>query len=127
MLESRREWLRVCMRAWREVGDQVRAGTAAWEQRWARTMNDGSAECALARRLTLPEGPCILWGETGWCVRVMLAYMRLVRAGKVRAKREQSAPWHAKLIARRERERVARFVLLWVQGAARSTSEGVLR
>jgi len=101
-MEAGRDVARVILRAWREVTDGIRAGAARWEQDWAagsevsarapaRGANGragggagGCARCVLARRLEFGEGAGTLYAEVGWPVRVMLAWQRLVRAGKIR-------------------------------------------
>ena len=39
-VEESRGVLRLCLRAWRELTDGVRAGAAAWEQRWQRSLSE---------------------------------------------------------------------------------------
>jgi len=118
-LEERRQLLRVCMRSWREAhGDGVRAGAAKWEQRWAAVEARGGGDCALAARLVFPKdeqgGDSALWlyEEEGWPVRVMLAWMRLVRAGSVEQQRRGSVAWRAS-----EEERRSRVAVLEWDGA----------
>ena len=88
-LETSREWLRLTLRAWREVTDGVPAHAAAFAQRWRR------GEAKLAARLTFTPGGAA--GRLNTMARsppmALLAYMRLVRAGAVRATRRQSGPW----------------------------------
>ena len=48
----------------------------------------------LARRLSIPQ-ESLLYSEAGWCARVVLNWLRLVRAGKVRAARRVSPMWVA--------------------------------
>ena len=90
--------LRLVLRAWREVRDGVQAGTAKWEARWEHD----AAECALARRVRFsPSGDDdtaqvtqeAFFGEAAWQLRVLLAFMRLVRAGPVADARRRSPTW----------------------------------
>ena len=68
--------LRLCLRAWRELKGGIRAGTAAWEQRWGRSFS-GSEECALACTLTFGERTARQWADEGGMVRIMLAWLSL--------------------------------------------------
>ena len=89
--EANREWLRVCMRAWREASDGLPAGAAAFDQRWAR-----GEDCALARRVRITEAALRKWGEVEWLVaRRVLTWQRLVRAGAVHRKRRRNSAWLA--------------------------------
>ena len=95
-LEAQREMLRVCMRAWREVADGVQAGAARFEQVWAR----GPPSCRLARRLTFSGTRARAdWQATAWPAALMLAWMRLVRAGEVHAARRRSSAWHEQQVS----------------------------
>ena len=93
-VDGARETLRVCIRAWRELSDGTRAGTAAWEQRWARSLV-GSGECALASRLVFGVRAARIRAPEGGMVRVLMEWMRLVRAGVVRETRRRSVAWRA--------------------------------
>ena len=94
--EAGREVLRLCVRAWRECADGVRARAAAWEQRWERA-GRGSGECALAARLHISDGSLErLWGDERGFMLLVLAYMRLVRADNVMARRKRHAVWWAR-------------------------------
>ena len=87
--EAGRGLLRLCMRAWREAADRVPAGAARFDQRWAR-----GDDCPLARRLAINTAALTRWGEAEWLpARLILSWMRLVRAGAVRRARER-APAH---------------------------------
>ena len=94
---------RVVLRAWREVVDDVPAGTAKWEQRWGEATTHGHG-CALARRLAFGgEGVAERWvspHQAGW-VWLLLAYQRLVGAGRVRWRRVRSETWRRTDAARR--------------------------
>jgi len=106
-LEQGRHFLRLCMRAWREVADGVRARAAKWEQRW-RGAEAGSGDCVLARRLAVGdgEGAAPRWhAAEAWAVRVMLTWMRLVRASAVMAARRRSPVWQE--VQQRAREEAA--------------------
>ena len=141
--EDMRGLMRVLLRAWREVTDDVRAGAAKWEQQWemvvshplpavgvrvcecgyrtgervamwwhrrtcsdkAQTASPGDTESlthhTLAKRLAIPDVSA--WQtEAGWRIRVLLKWQRLVRAGKVKARRRRSQMW---LAAEQERRR----------------------
>ena len=91
--EEGRELLRVCMRAWHEVSEGVRAFAAEFDQAFAR------GECTLARRLVFatraPREATHRWPEEDWSVAFMLEWMRLVRAGTVRQARRRSPAWLA--------------------------------
>ena len=87
--EEGRAMLRLVLRAWREVRDGVRAGTAGWEARWAEDVE----MCTLARRLSFPPHVTQEALEGAWQLNVLLAYMRLVRAGAVRTSRRCSTAW----------------------------------
>ena len=108
-LEAGREFLRLCMRAWREVRDGVRARAAKWEQRWQRA-EEGSADCMLARRLEIQEGAAQRWhAAEAWAARAVLTYMRLVRASTVSAARKQSSLWQQSQQRMREQSACIRF------------------
>lgn len=66
------------------------AGTARFEQAWAR----GLPSCRLARRLTFSgtraHGE---WQAGSWPAVLVLAWMRLVHAGEVHAARRRSTAW----------------------------------
>ena len=96
-LEAGRGVLRVLLRAWREVTDDVRAGAAKWEQRWSAP---GERGLRLARRLEFGPGGSRWRAEEGWRMRMLLAWMRLCRAGAVAKARQRSGRWQ-----RQERER----------------------
>ena len=103
-LEDGRERLRLVMLAWREATDGVRAGTAAWEQRWRRA-GGGSGECRLAARLRFSDDARYhLWDDDSWRARQLLAYARLVLAGRVRHARTKSSVWQQQQRERRTRE-----------------------
>ena len=90
-LDSAREWMRLCMRAWRECTDGVRAGAAAFEQRSSR------GECRLRVQWTARTAD--LWDET-WRARAILAWMRLVRTRHVtgiRKRRGHFVHYHAEV------------------------------
>ena len=92
-MEAGRGVLRVLMRAWRETIDGVPAGAARWEGHWEE--GAGGEACKLARRLQFGVRSGELLGQRGWPVRVMLAWLRLVRAGKVRHERRSNEVWRA--------------------------------
>ena len=137
-MEAGRGILRVLLRAWREVVDDVRAGATKWESRWQTTKaltiperqlytcacrywtTDRAAfwrherQCTvlrdseqgkqskkvymsphtLARRLTFTPGHTSMWGrEAGWRMRMILSWLRLVRAGKIQRSRRESPMW----------------------------------
>ena len=109
-MENGRDVMRVILRAWREVADGIPAGAARWEQDWtassaggnssARTtavgadVGAGGGRCALARRLVFGAGASAVHEAGGWSVRVMLAWQRLVRAGKVHhARMRRGSAW----------------------------------
>jgi len=109
--EAGRERLRLVLRAWREATDGLQAGAAAWEQRWRR-----GEECGLGKRLAfpvvLPEGnvsgePIHVvrqgWQEKAWAARFVLTWMRLIRAGVVRAKRRRSKEYLERQVEREKR------------------------
>ena len=50
----------------------------------------------------VPDAP--RWHDNGWAGQFVLAYMRLVRAGTVRAQRKRSAQWREVQAARHRRE-----------------------
>ena len=114
-MEASRGILRVIMRAWREVADGARAGTAKWEGRW----QDSEAHAPLARRLQFSDAGSAMMAEAGWRLRVMLAWQRLVRAEVVHRRRRCSPLWRAA-----ERRRLRRMVSVqWgceVRGSAQS-------
>ena len=93
-VEASRGILRLCLRAWRELKDGIQAGTAAWEQRWGRSLS-GSGECALACRLTFGARTARQWADGGGMVRMMLAWLRIVGAGTVHARRRRSDTWRS--------------------------------
>ena len=138
--EAGREMLRLVLRAWREVRDGVQAGTAKWEARWEHD----AAECALARRVRFsPSGDDdtaqvtqeAFFGEAAWQLRVLLAFMRLVRAGPVADARRRSPTWQRAQHERRLRalqlswehampgERSQKYS--WREEAAMSEAHGV--
>ena len=91
-MEAGRGQLRVLMRAWREVCDDVRAGAAQWDARWEA---ERPGDCTLARRLTF-DGEGSVWeAEEGWRMRMVLAWQRLVAGGRVRVARRRSSAWQA--------------------------------
>ena len=94
--EASRGIMRVIMRAWKEVSDGVRAGTAKWEMRWCQEHT-----AMMARRLTFGPRSSDWTTEKGWRMRMLFAWQRLVRGGTVHARRKRSPPWIA-----RERMRV---------------------
>ena len=48
----------------------------------------------LARRLTFTPGHTSMWGrEAGWRMRMILSWLRLVRAGKIQRSRRESPMW----------------------------------
>lgn len=89
-MEGGRDVMRVLMRAWKEVADGVQAGAAKWEGRWAQA-RAGAGGCELGSRLKFNEGGSAWKAEEGWGPRMVLAWMRLVRAGKVRNERREGA------------------------------------
>ena len=101
-MEASRGTLRTLLRAWREVADDVRAGAAKWDQRW-RTGHG----LELARRLTFADASSMWATEAGWRARMVLAWMRLVRAGKVDRQRKGSCQWR-----RGEADRMARVAAM---------------
>lgn len=100
-MEAGRGMLRVLVRAWREVCDDVRASAAQFDQRWQAVQaaaaaaggDAGAHDCALARRLKFACSGSAWATEAGWQVRVLLAWQRLVRAGVVRRARQRSPVW----------------------------------
>lgn len=86
--EAGRAWLRLCMRAWREIVDGRRAHEGDWERRWERART-GHGGCALAMRTQILAGCARLWKEEGWQVRVLMAWFRLVQADSVLARRPE--------------------------------------
>ena len=103
------------MRAWRELTDGVRAGTARWEGHWSSS----ETHAPLARQLTFPALPSAWAGEHGWQVRMVLAWQRLVRQDVVRLKRRRSPQWRATA-----KERVDSMVDLgWGNSAHTSSAE----
>ena len=143
-MEAGRGVLRVLLRAWREIVDDVRAGAAKWEGRWQNAMgtpipvqkryicecrywtinrvefwkhehacgklrasgNDTQVHMShlmLARRLSFASDSMSMWEtERGWRVRMLFAWQRLVRAGKVHLGRRRSHMWQEA-----ERQRLA--------------------
>ena len=105
------EVLRVMIRAWRELADGVRAGAAQWDGRWkmgkgyllARRLSEGRAIRVRGedgRMMTDRDGEPVEFeidmvmeagsqyaGEGGTWMRWVLAWMRLVRAGKYSRRR----------------------------------------
>ena len=69
----------------------------------------------LARRLSIPR-ESLLYSEAGWRARVVLSWLRLVRAGKVRAARRVSPMWVAA-----ERDRVRDLTVAY---RAQTATEG---
>ena len=89
--EAGRGMMRLCMRAWREVVDGLPAGASAFDQRWRR-----ADDCELARKLHISDAALLRWGEEEWMpVRFVLAWMRLVRAGRVHRRRQRNPEWRA--------------------------------
>lgn len=86
--ETRREWLRLVLRAWREETDGRRAGAARWATKW----REGRVG-ALAQR----EVDGVEWQAEQYSTLV-LEYARLVRAGVIAAAR-QTAGTHAMAVA----------------------------
>ena len=91
-LEEGRGIMRVLLRAWREVGDGVRANATKWDGRWEASVQSGHG-CALARRLSFDTNGSMWTTEYGWQLRMLLAWQRLVRAGKVAQARRGSSVW----------------------------------
>ena len=105
------EVLRVMIRAWRELADGVRAGAAQWDGRWkmgkgyllARRLSEGRAIRVRGedgRMMTDRDGEpvefeidmeagsqCTREREGHGCAGCLLAWMRLVRAGKYSRRR----------------------------------------
>ena len=94
--EASRGIMRVIVRAWRELTDGMRAGTARWEGHWSSS----DAHAPLARRLKFPAKPSVWAGEPGWRVRMVLAWQRLVRQDAVRLRRRRSPQGRAEAKAR---------------------------
>ena len=80
--------MRVILRAWREVADGVRAGAARWDAVWA---GDRAHDRRLGSRLHV--GVATIRRGHEWSVRVVLAWMRLVRCADVHRQRRQSPVW----------------------------------
>ena len=133
-METGRGTLRVILRAWREVVDDVRAGAAKWEGRWqtaqatpiptrrqyvcgcgyattarvafwehertctktrtpTTTKQVNMGQLTLARRLRFSCNDSMWASEAGWRVRMVFAWQRLVRAGKIQQARQHSPMW----------------------------------
>ena len=116
--DANRDWLRLCMRAWREVADGVPAGAAAFDQRWARGEGCGppprevdafrswarGVDCALARRVRGGKDGERKWSEVTWLwARRVLTWQRLIRAGSVHRRRQLNPAWQAKREAEHRR------------------------
>ena len=91
-----------------------RSGVAFWkhEQSCAKLQTPGAvkqvrmSQLSLARRLRFaPDGMSVWAGEAGWRVRMLFAWQRLIRAGKVQQGRRRSPMWREG-----ERHRVAAMV-----------------
>ena len=80
--------MRVILRAWREVADGVRAGAARWDAVWA---GDRAHDRRLGSRLHI--GVATVKRGHEWSVRVVLAWMRLVRCADVHRQRRKSPVW----------------------------------
>ena len=102
---------RVCLRAWREVTDNVPAGAAKFRQRYDDAERYGHG-CRLARRLHFAPwtdgGDTMAYRRTdddawnGWrLLMLLLTYQRLVGAGRVRRRRHKSETWRRDDAARR--------------------------
>ena len=102
--EEGRGVMRVLIRAWREVTDRLRAGSAKFEQRF-ESRKDGYGGCALASRLDWTridgmKGKALekwraKWQRERWNLMFMLNWMRLVRARAIQSKRAKSKKWRA--------------------------------
>ena len=102
-LEGARGTLRVILRAWREVADGVPAAAAKWEQEW-EDARAGAGGCVLASRLAFKEGDGQkYYAEEAWLARLLITWMRLCRAGKVRAARRGSEKWRSAETERRRK------------------------
>ena len=88
--EAGREVVRVVLRAWREAADTVRAGAAKWDHHWYSSA--AQHRSPLAARLYFPV-PSQWPSSQSWNARVLLAWMRLVRARTVHRQRMHSASW----------------------------------
>jgi len=90
-IEESREWLRLVFRGWRELTDGVPAHAAAFEQRWQR------GQATLAAQLAFPAGggaaARLAATVEGSPLLALFGYMRLVRAGIVRAERRRQGAW----------------------------------
>ena len=105
------------MRAWREITDDVRAGTAKFEQQWAAQETGGDTR--LARRLVFRETSSWVT-EAAWRVKVIFTWMRLVRSGKIKRMRAQSKTWQT----REQRRRVEATKIIWPGGSVTPAEEG---
>ena len=90
MFEDSRGLLRTIMRAWRELTDDVRAGAAKFDQHW---QHPDHYNTRLARRVEFRRADSVWLSPLAWQTRVILTWMRLVRAGVVMSARRRSARW----------------------------------
>ena len=93
--EEGRQLLRTIIRGWREVTDGIQAGAAKREQDWKGGRGEAGEGGRLGKRLIFKNGG--KWSrEEMWGARVMLTWMRTVRAYGVMRQRSQLRQKEAK-------------------------------